>query len=163
MLAQKDQESEIERAISFFNQFLGPNDCIYTRSIKSLAGQVRVAIMTEDSWLGLEKFKEDLSKRIDTSKFVVENWCKLLKLKGPIEKRKACRHPYKYCMILWDGTVVGCCIDFNGHLNMGNLNNESLYEIWTGERYNRFRRAMEKLDFRKYRLCESCEEWYKCI
>ena len=32
--------------------------------------------------------------------------------------------------ILWDGTVVPCCFDFNGDLALGNINRDSFERIW---------------------------------
>ena len=39
-----------------------------------------------------------------------------------------------YCMIGWDGTVSPCNLDVNLTLNLGNVMNESINELFTSER-----------------------------
>jgi len=41
--------------------------------------------------------------------------------------------------ILWDGSVVPCCFDYNGELAMGNINEKRFLEIWNGPKMNKLR------------------------
>ena len=41
--------------------------------------------------------------------------------------------------IMWDGTVVPCGQDFNNEMDMGNVHDQTLYDIWNGEEYKKFR------------------------
>jgi MoaA/NifB/PqqE/SkfB family radical SAM enzyme len=162
MLAQKDNEKDIVDALAYFTPILGPNDYIYSRNIKTLAGLVTVTQRNEHGdWQSLEQFKRNLSNSIDVSKYRVENWELFLQLGEALTKRLVCRHPFIYCMVLFNGDVSSCCVDFNGQQVLGNLLHHSMYDIWNGETYRLFRRDMEQLNFTKSPLCATCEEWYK--
>lgn len=53
-----------------------------------------------------------------------------------------CRDPHDVFTILLDGTVVPCCYDNNADMNMGNIFNNTVEEIWTSEKYNDFRKNL---------------------
>lgn len=162
MLAQRGNENQIAEAIGYFNNILDDSDFLYSRSIKDLAGQVNVNyIENYDPWYSLAKFKNSLSKKVDIKKYKVEDWIDFLEIQQPLKQRLVCRHPFLYSMILWDGRVVACCIDFNAQLVMGSLRENSIFEIWNGKQYKEFRESMLKLDFNDKKLCAYCDEWYK--
>lgn len=60
--------------------------------------------------------------------------------------------------ILWDGRVVPCCYDFDGRIILGDLNNQSISEIWQGENYRKFRLAHQTLQFEPYPICKICDK-----
>ena len=64
-------------------------------------------------------------------------------------------------MVLYDGRVSACCIDFNGSLIMGDLTKKTIKTIWNGSTYKKFRTDMENIDLKTHPLCIQCEEWYK--
>ncbi|MGD0281080.1 MAG: radical SAM/SPASM domain-containing protein [Dissulfurispiraceae bacterium] len=51
-----------------------------------------------------------------------------------VVKRKVCAQIFKGVQVQADGEVVPCCIDWNRVNVIGNINNESVYEIWNGEK-----------------------------
>ena len=57
--------------------------------------------------------------------------------------------------ILSDGTVVPCCLDSNGQIELGNIFNKSLDEIINSERYQNLKKSFQD---RKpcEELCKSC-------
>lgn len=57
--------------------------------------------------------------------------------------------------ILVDGTVVPCCLDSNGIIDLGNILKESLQEI---EKKDRYKKVKKSLQDRKpvEKLCQSC-------
>jgi len=73
-----------------------------------------------------------------------------------------CTFPFERMTVTWDGTVVPCCFDFNNKYVCGDLNKQSLREIWTGERMVSLRR-----EFRENRvtnpLCSNCEKLHENI
>lgn len=57
--------------------------------------------------------------------------------------------------ILVDGTVVPCCLDSNGVINLGNIYKETIEEIQNKERYQNLKKSFQD---RKpcEELCKSC-------
>ena len=54
-----------------------------------------------------------------------------------------CPRPWLSSLVNWDGTVVPCCFDKNGHHTMGDVNNgEKFVQIWSKAEYNDFRDKM---------------------
>jgi radical SAM protein with 4Fe4S-binding SPASM domain len=70
----------------------------------------------------------------------------------------ACDKPWSSVTVLWDGTVVPCCFDFDGLLALGDLARESLAEIWHGERAKALRRAHRDGDLSSVTLCAKCKD-----
>jgi radical SAM protein with 4Fe4S-binding SPASM domain len=68
-----------------------------------------------------------------------------------------CDYPWRTMVILWDGKVVPCCLDYNGVQVLGDVNKESIKEIWNGKDYKKLREDFRRLDYRTYPLCLNCE------
>lgn len=69
-----------------------------------------------------------------------------------------CPFPWQYLVVQWDGTVVPCCRDYNGVNTVGNVREQSLREIWNGERYADFRRQHRTGRFGSNEFCHNCME-----
>jgi radical SAM protein with 4Fe4S-binding SPASM domain len=69
-----------------------------------------------------------------------------------------CPFPWQYLVVQWDGTVVPCCRDYNGVNAVGNVREQSLREIWNGERYAAFRRQHRSGDYDGNIFCRDCME-----
>jgi radical SAM protein with 4Fe4S-binding SPASM domain len=67
-----------------------------------------------------------------------------------------CYFPFTVIEVLWNGDVVPCCYDFNGCLNMGNIYEDSLNNIWNGKRYKELRRLQLTRKFPTDLLCRRC-------
>lgn len=46
--------------------------------------------------------------------------------------RIACPWALRTCAIHWNGDVVACAVDYDGRFVAGNLNQQSIHEVWTG-------------------------------
>jgi MoaA/NifB/PqqE/SkfB family radical SAM enzyme len=66
-------------------------------------------------------------------------------------RRFTCSKPFTHMTIQWNGDVVPCCRDFNGVIVMGNINDNSISEIWNSEIYNDFR-----INFKDSEFCREC-------
>jgi len=51
-----------------------------------------------------------------------------------------CKHPWMSMTIKSNGEAAMCMEDFDNEIILGDANHESLYDIWNGERYAKFRR-----------------------
>jgi radical SAM protein with 4Fe4S-binding SPASM domain len=70
---------------------------------------------------------------------------------GPV----VCQWPWTSVTILWDGSVVPCCFDFDKRYVLGNAGSESLQEIWQGPRLRALRREFITGDVTNS-LCRNC-------
>jgi MoaA/NifB/PqqE/SkfB family radical SAM enzyme len=50
-----------------------------------------------------------------------------------------CRHPWMSMTIKSDGDAAMCMEDYNNEIVLGNIADESLYDIWNGEKYKKLR------------------------
>lgn len=61
------------------------------------------------------------------------------------------------CVITWDGLVVPCCFDKDAQHRLGDLKKASFRDLWHGEAYQNFRRALlrgrSQID-----ICTNCTE-----
>jgi len=78
-------------------------------------------------------------------------------------KRYPCIYPWRDMWISSGGDVYPCCIDFMATSGLGNVNEQSLGDIWLGERFNRMREKQLALDFREFPVCAECEHWNQRI
>jgi len=69
--------------------------------------------------------------------------------------KNSCPWIYYSTVISWDGTVYPCCRDVDGQYPMGNINEQSLSEIWNDERYREFRHRINT-DKKSVSICKLC-------
>jgi radical SAM protein with 4Fe4S-binding SPASM domain len=70
-----------------------------------------------------------------------------------------CPFPWQYVVVQWNGDVVACCRDLNSENIMGNVNNNTLEEIWNGVNYKQFRNQMIEGIY-KNSICKPCMDLY---
>ncbi len=58
--------------------------------------------------------------------------------------------------IVWDGRVVGCSADLNANYILGDLNRESIMEVWNGAEMRRYRRLLKENRYEELDLCARC-------
>jgi len=54
-----------------------------------------------------------------------------------------CDYLWKSMVILIDGRVSLCCLDYDGVYTLGNVYDESIYDIWHGEKYKLYRKNIK--------------------
>ena len=72
---------------------------------------------------------------------------------------------YYYYMLLWNGDVVPCCVDFNSTMIIHNVQKENLNlnDLFYSLQYAEHRKNMENLQYRNYPLCQRCGDYYRYI
>lgn len=74
------------------------------------------------------------------------------------KKRKyPCKRIFNSCVITWDGQVLPCCYDKNAKYCMGNVNENSLNEIWKGRKYRLFLKDILR-NKNEIDICSNCTE-----
>lgn len=72
--------------------------------------------------------------------------------------RGPCPRPWTSSLVNWDGSVVPCCFDKNGHHTFGSLKTQNEFEdIWQSEDYAHFRDKMLR-DRQSLRICSNCSQ-----
>jgi radical SAM protein with 4Fe4S-binding SPASM domain len=71
-----------------------------------------------------------------------------------------CWKMWHSCVVTWDGKVVPCCFDKDASHVLGDLKTNSFDEIWTGEKYQVFRRSLLK-SRKEIEICRNCTEGTK--
>ncbi len=80
----------------------------------------------------------------------------------PCPTRYLCTYPWRSVVVLWDGRVVPCCLDDDARYVIGNLNEKSLGDIWTGQKASDLRVMHLSLGMPEGHLCGSCSwRWDK--
>ena len=103
----------------------------------------------------VEKLKKEKNIKISSTIYVDKdnefNWPKLT-------NHKSCGYCYALktqIAILSDGTVVPCCLDSDGIINLGNIYQEPIEEIEKKERYQKLKKSFQERKPSEL-LCQSC-------
>lgn len=69
-----------------------------------------------------------------------------------------CSYLWSSMHFLWDGTVVACTTDFWGKNSLGKFPEQSIEEIWNGQKFKDFRKAMIDKEYGKFfKYCDKCD------
>ena len=67
-----------------------------------------------------------------------------------------CTAPFDDIVILWNGDVVLCCYDYNGFNIIGNINQDSIENIWNSEKVMIIRNKFKNKETHDLPLCNKC-------
>lgn len=67
-----------------------------------------------------------------------------------------CPQLYQRFVIGSDGKVLLCANDENGKYILGDVNNESVYSLWHGDRINKVRELQKRGEFKDVEVCRTC-------
>jgi radical SAM protein with 4Fe4S-binding SPASM domain len=70
-----------------------------------------------------------------------------------------CHKSFAYMGVRWNGLVVPCCHDLNIHNSMGDVNTQTLLEVWGGDRFKTIRRECASRKYVKFPHCKKCQLW----
>lgn len=74
------------------------------------------------------------------------------------ERKKPCFELWRgNIIVLWDGAVVPCCVDFNGTLKLGDANKQTLKEIFNAPLFQKIRLTQKEGKFPE--ICHFCTEY----
>lgn len=63
---------------------------------------------------------------------------------------------YGKLVVLWDGTVIPCCVDYNATMKLGNANDSKVSDLWWAQEMESLRLKHLGGDFPT--RCENCQE-----
>ena len=76
------------------------------------------------------------------------------------DEKYCCSELWRRLSILSDGIATICTRDFNKHEEVGNIHENSITEIWTGEKMERYRDLHRRGEFKEIPICSSCPDSY---
>jgi radical SAM protein with 4Fe4S-binding SPASM domain len=68
-----------------------------------------------------------------------------------------CDYVFDNCVILRDGTIPLCCVDFNAEYVFGNLTKTPLLDIWNSPQWRRVRELHAAGNRSELELCSTCD------
>lgn len=87
---------------------------------------------------------------------------KILRKRQTIKKEYIpCNEVYQKLSVNWDGKVTCCCGDYDNFLIVGDISDETLYDIWNNSRELKiFRELLDNMLHRSLSLCSTCYRTY---
>lgn len=112
-----------------------------------------------------EKF-ENYFKNLPLNKFAVRrphNWGGDydIKINKNPKNFLPCTFLWYALVILYDGSVLPCPQDFFGKLRLGNINDESIKQIWNNDKVVPLRKAMVTRNYQKLVPCSRCDRIFR--
>ncbi len=76
--------------------------------------------------------------------------------------KNVCSYPFYTLGLTWQGEAIMCCVDWSYQTSVGNAHDNTLQEIWSGERIKQFR--LMHLEGRRgeHPACGTCTGLYMC-
>ncbi len=82
--------------------------------------------------------------------------------KADPDELRVCLSPWYNLTVNWNGAVSACCFRTDQPYDLGNLLEQSLDEVWQGEKYRRFRKAL--IHHRgEVSVCRTCPVEHKAV
>lgn len=128
--------------------------------------EIRVQIIKMEETIDeIEEFKNKWKKypvKIDIWNFLNWGGAREDKTGFGIEpkKRYPCYALWFSPAINWDGQVSPCCMDWDKKLIIGDVNNQSLSDIWQGKKLKNYRRLHLQGKHNQMPVCDKCNYWY---
>jgi radical SAM protein with 4Fe4S-binding SPASM domain len=101
----------------------------------------------------IDKMKEDWGK--DAMPHLEGNWAGKLYMPR-VKQHNCCSRALTQIMVLWDGRVSLCCQDGEGEVIFGNLNDQTIREVYNSPEYLRYREFHHDGKRSELKLCDVC-------
>lgn len=70
--------------------------------------------------------------------------------------RSYCPHPFRRLSINYKGEALMCCVDWDSKYKVGDMNTESIKDVWEGRLMEYGRTCIKKLEHHKINSCRTC-------
>jgi len=128
--------------------------------VKTQASMVKTAKTSQEE---IEEFIRIWKNRVDRVRIYEEHSSdgNFGSLKNPRKDRKPCVMPIYEVLIYDNGKIARCNHDWNSD-GMGDVNKNSIYEIWHSKKYEDLRKQHLSLNLTDS-VCSKCDSWYPQI
>lgn len=122
---------------------------------------VRVSGVKVDHKQDNHKFNQFWSELVDFNVLVElqERWDTYNNSELTSNELMPCGDLFERMYIWWDGKVNPCDVDYKSTLEVGNLNHNSIREIWNGPSYEKIRKKHLNGLRNEYSVCARCDSW----
>ena len=69
---------------------------------------------------------------------------------------RSCRHLNDSLIIFWDGRASTCCADINGRIIIGDINNDTIKQVWMGKKRRMMINTMKRYGRKNMPNCKEC-------
>ena len=115
----------------------------------------------EDPVTSLKKlrglFPSDLPPRVKFTTRQFHNFCGHLPARKTSDLYRLCPYPWTQLAVTYDGDCVACCRDTAGRSVLGNVFENTIMEIWNGEKYRQFRQNLLDRKPERNAACAECD------
>ncbi len=171
-----DKKSYLEmRNVDFYDELIS-----VIKKFSALRGERELPYMhvsttiTYESDEQVKRFRDDVSPYvekvgvgrtvlshidIDKTKLKEDDKKTLLSLKekeSVIKVHPECPEVFDKLSICWDGKVSACCGDYDNMMIVGDLEKQTLKEIWSSDKLNRYRVILADMRHDEIELCKEC-------
>ena len=124
---------------------------------------VRVSGVKVDEKQDQNKFNEFWSELVDYCALtpIQERWDTYNNSILPDDALMTCGDLFERMYVWWDGTVNPCDVDYKSTLAVGNLNEQTIEQIWNGDAYTKLRDDHMNGGRSKHKVCSQCDA-YTC-
>ena len=138
--------------------------CKWLREHPEIKQKLRVRVNTVKTKLVAPEVPE-MTKRWEAEGFEMhiidmDNRGDQLDLKAvALEEMKpntTCRRPFHTMVLTWEGQAVICCVDYKREVKLGNVHEQSVYEIWNGPWATQLRQEYLSAEFGNLPTCAKC-------
>lgn len=122
---------------------------------------VRVSGVKVDEKQNKNAFNEFWARLVDYNVLVdmQERWDTYNNSPLPSEMLLPCGDLFERMYVWWDGKVNPCDVDYKSTLEVGDVNKQSIKEIWNGTKYSALRKKHLQGLRREYSVCAKCDAW----
>jgi len=79
-----------------------------------------------------------------------------LRMSGKEVCQMHCKRPFNTMVISFDGLVPICCVDYTRRVVLGDVNKESIHQIWNGGRFSEVRKKLTEGRAKEIPACRDC-------
>jgi radical SAM protein with 4Fe4S-binding SPASM domain len=122
-------------------------------------------VLTRFTEKNIQKFKKFWVKRVDMVEFqnfqALKGYTEYLKpAVSRVDKNFMCNLPWQQLVVRANGDVLPCCSFYGTALVLGNIKNDSLYDLWYGRKMEKIRKELLKNNFDFSPVCKNCSETF---
>ena len=125
-----------------------------------------VVVELEENKDEIKSFYKEWKKKVDSINIInMRNWASAIDKRGTEgsfhyrgNKRSPCALLWQKMVIDWNSDVVLCCDDYSHQIVLGNLKNQTVEEIWKGDKLKEIRKQHLNGEFHKIPLCNGCNK-----